>query len=389
MAVEDEEHNGSEASEDPQSSVLTHLTEIIVEILLRLPVESLLRCKSVCKSWCSLISDPHFVKSHFAISTRNNYYRQHRLVFSTGQGEKLKTCSLHHVLYDNNNNNNNNNNYNNSINNALDLDYPFKHSNNPVKIVGCCNGLVCILVDKDALFMWNPSTRKSYRLPPTGYYRMPFCGYVLYGFGYQRSTDDFKVVEVICSFRRATLVRIYSLKNRKWKSIDAFPPRFRLSAYGKLCNGALHWAASKSSSYPWTIVSLGLENETYGEVLQPVYDEGDYKDLILGILREQLSVLCDYPGIRADVWVMKVYGVKDSWTKLVSIPYLTDPGRDRFFMPLCVSTDGKILLQFGWKKLIIYDSNNNSFSGIQKLDGCIKACTFVETFVSPLPTAGH
>ncbi|WOG85479.1 hypothetical protein DCAR_0104668 [Daucus carota subsp. sativus] len=34
------------------------------EILSRLPIESVSRFKSVCKSWLSLFSDPHFVKQH-------------------------------------------------------------------------------------------------------------------------------------------------------------------------------------------------------------------------------------------------------------------------------------------------------------------------------------
>ena len=39
--------------------------EIIIEILLRLPVKSLPSFKFVCKSWLSLISNPHFAKWHF------------------------------------------------------------------------------------------------------------------------------------------------------------------------------------------------------------------------------------------------------------------------------------------------------------------------------------
>ncbi|KVI06621.1 hypothetical protein Ccrd_015025 [Cynara cardunculus var. scolymus] len=135
------------------------------------------------------------------------------------------------------------------------------------------------------------------------------------------------------------------------------------------------------SSYSWTIVSLDLAKETYGEVLQPVYDEGD-KDLALGSLVDGLCVLCNYRGNRADVWVIKVYGVKDSWTRLASIPYVTDPGRDQFSVPLCISNDGKVLLQFG-SKLVLYDIKNGSSSEIQNFDECLKAYTIVESMVSP------
>ncbi|XP_076948186.1 F-box/kelch-repeat protein At3g23880-like [Bidens hawaiensis] len=254
-------------------------------------------------------------------------------------------------------------------------------------IVGCCNGLACIVVHKDVLFIWNPSTRKSYRLPPTGTSRNPFGWYVLYGFGYDESTDDYKVVELSNCYidQCETFVKIYSLKSGNWKEIDVFSHVCSFVDFGKFSNGALHWAASKDLG-PRIIVSLDLEKETYGEVLQPVYDEV-HKELALGSLREQLCVLCNYHGIRADLWVMKVYGVKDSWTKLVSIPYLNVSWSDHFLMPLCISNDGKLLLQIRRNRLIVYDFKNNSYSEIQKLDICLGACTFVESLVSPMPPA--
>jgi len=43
--------------------------EIIVNILLRLPVRSLLQFKCVCKSWKILISDPQFAKNQILSST--------------------------------------------------------------------------------------------------------------------------------------------------------------------------------------------------------------------------------------------------------------------------------------------------------------------------------
>jgi hypothetical protein len=43
-------------------------SELIVEILLRLPVKSLIRFKSICKPWFSLISQHNFANSHFQIT---------------------------------------------------------------------------------------------------------------------------------------------------------------------------------------------------------------------------------------------------------------------------------------------------------------------------------
>nr|GFA55910.1 F-box associated interaction domain-containing protein [Tanacetum cinerariifolium] len=55
---------------------------------------------------------------------------------------------------------------------------------------------------------------------------------------------------------------------------------------------------------PW-IVSLDLANETYGEVLQPVYYGKGAMGLHLRVLGEWLCVLSDYCGNHTDVWVMK------------------------------------------------------------------------------------
>jgi hypothetical protein len=35
--------------------------EMIVEILVRLPVKFLLRCRAVCKAWRAIVNDPLFV----------------------------------------------------------------------------------------------------------------------------------------------------------------------------------------------------------------------------------------------------------------------------------------------------------------------------------------
>nr|XP_043640119.1 F-box/kelch-repeat protein At3g23880-like [Erigeron canadensis] len=360
----------SEISKDPP----TLLQEIILEILSRLPVESLLRCKSVCKSWSCLISDPHFIKTYLMFSISNIRYAHHRLIFSTVPRINLKTCPLYDVVC------------HHKSNNVLEVDYPLKHPRKSVWIVGSCNGLLCIAIEEDTLFLWNPSTRKSNQLPHCGF-KARQGGYALYGFGYDESTDDYKVVGISCVFRSGhkydTKVKIFSMKAGNWKKLGDFPQGIPLDDSGKFSSGALHWAASRDfgSAYSWTIVSLHLANGTYGQVSQPVYDEGD-KDLNLGALGEWLCVLCNYRGHRADMWVMKDYGVNESWTKLVSIPYLTDPGRDQYSVPLCISKDGKVLLQFG-SKLFAYDSRNRSFSEVENFDECLEACTYVESLVSP------
>ncbi|GKD13648.1 nucleotide-binding alpha-beta plait domain-containing protein [Tanacetum coccineum] len=238
------------------------------------------------------------------------------------------------------------------------------------------------------------------------------CGWqAWYSFGYGESSDDYKVVEMSSrlqdEFDRTDIiirVQIYSAKTRNWKRLGYCSPDT-----GVYSNGALHWTAFENrwSSLKQRITSLDLEKEIYGEALQPEYDEGD-KLNDLGVWGEWLCVLCmyfknfdDLSVMKVDVWAMKVYGMKDSWTKLVSIPhqYLWMQHISR---PLCISNDGKVLLSHRLKwfvhdcvnsscleidllKWFVHDCVNSSCLEIQNFDRYHEACIVVQSLVSPFP----
>ncbi|KAI8566690.1 hypothetical protein RHMOL_Rhmol02G0061800 [Rhododendron molle] len=164
--------------------------EIIFEILLRLLVESLLRFRCVSKSWGSLISQPKFAKTHLSLASTNPDYTHDRLLLRNNESNDLrrdlKSCSISAIMHE-------------QSDTADSLDYPFGGSCNWVWIVGSCNGLVCIIVEKRTVFLWNPSTKKSRKLPNVGMLldKYPTYMHEIYpvsGFGYDESTDDYKVV---------------------------------------------------------------------------------------------------------------------------------------------------------------------------------------------------
>ena len=232
--------NSSETSKDPQSVP----SDIIIEILSRLPVKSLLRIRSVCKLWFSIISDPHFVKSHLSLSTSNNRYAHHRLILSTNS-ISVHSCPLYDVLYD-------------GIVKALEIDYP--EPLDSVQIYGCCNGLFLIANRDRDLFIWNPSTRRSNRLPCSGSGGLP----VSYNFGYDESSDDYKVVGIYYVYKGEAeydaIVKMYSLKTANWKRIGDFHNGFSMDCCVQYLNGVLHWTTIQNceSSYTWTIARVGF-----------------------------------------------------------------------------------------------------------------------------------
>ncbi|WOH13539.1 hypothetical protein DCAR_0833049 [Daucus carota subsp. sativus] len=352
--------------------------ELIFEILQWLPVISLLQFRSVSKPWLSLISSIDFIKAHMLKSVKDPEFKHHGVILSsTNPHFNIKRCDVYGLL-------------NGHVGEAVDLDYPMKNPHNSVWIVGSCNGLVCLAIEEDSLFMWNPATRKSRRLRNSDM-NLRFGCYIVYGFGYDESEDDYKVVGIFCVFRNVgtyeTEVKIYSSKTDVWRRIEDFPFGIPLDDSGKFANGALHWAASRDirSDLPesWIIVSLDVKREKYGKVVQPKYGDGAY-NLTLGVLDKCLCVLCNYQSIRADVWVMKDYGVKESWTKLVTIPYVGEPSVFQYSVPLCVTENGDVLVEFE-SQILLYNSKSNVFKDLEitNFGGCLEADTYIESLVSP------
>nr|XP_043620401.1 F-box/kelch-repeat protein At3g06240-like [Erigeron canadensis] len=271
----------------------------------------------------------------------------------------------------------------------IGIDHPFKST---VWVVGSCNGLLCLRLRDYTYCIWNPSTRRSstcrfdFDLRPKVQWDFGI------GFGYDESTDDYKVVE-LCYKHEHTLMmhmHIYSLKSGKWKSFSQYYQGFISYYNGTFFNGVLHWLAGINQVALSSIATLDLATGTYCGFSHLPYDDDDDDDKgsiripQLGVYGEWLCVLYTYLGKHGDLWVMKEYGVKDSWVKLFSIPYPTGCKNpfDGFFVPLCFLDDGRIFLQCGTIS-VVHDPKNSSSLEIQNVDKWWDVITFVESLVSP------
>ncbi|GKC73650.1 ribonuclease H [Tanacetum coccineum] len=104
--------------------------------------------------------------------------------------------------------------------------------------ISSCNGLLCnviVVSGSCTIFIWNPSTRRVNRLPSSGEFSNThfefgfgfdeleyFNPYVGFGFWYDESNDDYKVVELTSDHPihgLKTRVKIYSLKSGYWKRL--------------------------------------------------------------------------------------------------------------------------------------------------------------------------
>ena len=134
----------------------------------------------------------------------------------------------------------------------------------------------------------------------------------------------------------------------------------------------------------WSIVAFDLAQEMFEEAVQPDYGAVDY-ERVLGVLQGWLCVMCNYQGVRADVWVLKEFGVRASWTKLFSIPYLDDPLWFHYSVPLCIDVGGEVLLEYK-SVLVIYNPKHGTFRYpvMNGASSCIEADVYIQSLVSPV-----
>lgn len=254
--------------------------------------------------------------------------------------------------------------------------------------MGSCNGLICFTDFSQQAFLWNPALRKTKRLPELDDTLGRRFFSLSYGFGYDEANDDYKVIGVCTIWghnRMEARVVAYSLKTDCWRRVeDLREVRLEAGCFtkGKLSNGKLHWTLYNSFDTGRKIVSFDLSNERYGEVEQPDYGKGI--SWTLEVLGGCLSLFSYHRMSHVDIWVMKEYGVRDSWTKMVLVCEFNDPEYNIFCTPLFVSKDGEILLQFG-EVMVCYNPDNKllTYPKITNSGALQGANVYVESLVWP------
>jgi len=136
------------------------------------------------------------------------------------------------------------------------------------------------------------------------------------------------------------------------------------------------------------ILSFDLEKETYREVLLPQNDgENACTRRKLCVLSNCLCVCDTFASEKIDwvVWLMKEYGVVESWTKLMIIPHGKFTLNLAIVKPLFISENGFVLLlnKF-FSQLILYNLNSGELSYPLIRNTCgFDVHIYCESLVSP------
>ncbi|KAK6914167.1 F-box domain [Dillenia turbinata] len=348
--------------------------EIIADILSRVPVKSLVRFRCVSKEWCSLVANTKFIKAHLQRSNaRQDHHRAHlsALAYSSCPSPDDHSAETNIIL-----------------------NFPPKFQNEAYRIVGSCDGLLLIAVDSGYTFLLNPSTREYKELPQPAYFPSNY-ELVTYGFGYDSSSDDYKVVRVCNTGTSATIaigIEVYELKSNMWRNLQDCPrgSYFIYDEPGIFVSGAIHWILCRKNPEveqcgDRTILCLDLKEEKFCEL--PAPDFGNIQAFIqnIGVSRGFLSIVVTFHEI-LEVQVMIQHGVKASWTKVISIPFFC------MIMHDCISESSCGLRIQEWKELVKYNSQGKNerdvFSGNDVLNLLsymhgVDAAIYVESLVCP------
>ncbi|XP_045802000.1 F-box/kelch-repeat protein At3g23880-like [Trifolium pratense] len=287
--------------------------DLIVEIISWLRVKPLMKMKCVSKSFNSLICDPKFVKMHRKRSSRNtlSYLDDYSFVpFSVGD-DLVKNPSMIP---------------------SLDDPYYCLIDKDCRKVVGSCNGLVCLLGSSEHqtwFRFWNPATRTiSNKL---GFlcnvkYRYKLTDW-RFTFGYDNSTDTYKVVALLLgNHPRKTEVRVLNFGDNIWRSIPSFPAKPLQVAVssqisrgfnGVHLNGTINWLAfGRSRSDLFVIVSLDLSTETYKIFRVPRFSHEELNVIPrLCVMMNNLYLYHDVNKTDFVIWIMTKFGDDKSWTR--------------------------------------------------------------------------
>lgn len=351
-------------------------TEVLLEILVRLPAKSLVRFSCVSKSWYFLIFSPDFNFMYTQFTSTINKDKPAQIMirnYSRTYGKEMFTMHNDDM----------------SFGEFQILDCPFKSTYGYLlDVIGSCNGLVC-LTDRNVpmyrgwyatespiptpkpIFLWNPSLGISMNLPLIG----DAFNRVVLGLGFDSINFDYKVVRIEFCYGAVCEIDIFRLSEDSWRRFGGkrkvgFPSYYDMRSPQAFVNGNINWIGcyieedeEEITCKTLIVATFDVGKEVFGdlEVPEELENGGDDEfQLSLVVLHKSLSLIRyedgEYPCFnRCCIWMMHEYGVAESWTKMYTIsPY------NGFSRTLNIRTNGELLLVTSNGGLVSFDPESRS-----------------------------
>ncbi|XP_074276853.1 F-box/kelch-repeat protein At3g06240-like [Silene latifolia] len=353
--------------------------EIMIEILLKLPVKSILRCNTLSKHYYSLIHSPFFIRRHLNLGRLNDNFNDRLIASPMVDSFRL---------------------FNQTPGCFMELECPSSLVDNVSKLMisGSVDGLYCVIdrenvFDRRAITLWNPATLEEFFLPITPLTNDDFeddefpkkC--LACGFGYDGNSNNYKVViiyESISNMFGDMCMYIFNVSETTWRYHGEHLGKmfWKITTFvGVFLSGACHWickflrgSALSSCHRGYQVLAFDMSMESSRAISFP--DVGDVyvgsNTTSIATLHGSLALIDaieeDMEGRCSsfNVWVMAEYGVTESWSIMYRVSL--SPGivgrylgitRDRFYV-----SEGE-----GW--MVSYDLNSKDVENYGILDSSI------------------
>ncbi|XP_045810195.1 F-box/kelch-repeat protein At3g23880-like [Trifolium pratense] len=365
--------------------------DIAFSILSKLPVKSLKRFSSVCKSWINLFENPIFINMF-----RNNllftlYADDNDVYLILDQLFELYDWKFY-LLYGED-----------KFQNKQKLDLPDyvdfireAYDVEAISILGSgINGILCIY-DHDThteVVLWNPATRGYMKVP----YSVPdfqdedSTDISLHGFGYDHVRDDYKIIEHVgynASCRTPSHVvfdpfwEIYSLESNSWRKINYDMPIRARATSDVYLNGVCHWW--RETNNETCLVSFNLCNEVCLTTPSPLPDvPPDGFGVHLTVLNGSLALISNRKNTASyQISILGEFGVKESWIRLFDVQLASC-----IEQPIGAGMKGNIFFRKKDDQLACFDLTTGLIEDIG-LQGTDYACQVVHYRIT-LPSIGE
>ncbi|KAL8116560.1 hypothetical protein AgCh_022907 [Apium graveolens] len=356
--------------------------ELTLEIFSRLPIPSLLICKLVCKRWNTAIAEPVLATMQLANAADQSLC----LVLHS----EFPKFVLYNVFV---------NDLGSRYKEWRRLKLPFQETLSRFEIVGSCNGLLCVSDYEldDPVLIYNPLTWDYKLLPDKGGEHLKGKVYrCVFGFGFDPKTMVYKVIKIVHyagssskvpDLNRKPDVYVVTLGSEEWTYKGQTHYQLTGSSSEAFVNGKFHWLTHCNFlevGKCQDIISFDLSTEKFQELARPDFEGLMKHTCPLVTLKGVLSAVISYDDETHEIWKMRDYNVKESWSrefvigKYIPKIFLTFgqfnsyPGRGRIdgyrkhkFQVICILSNGEILLLYENQALVSYTVETGKFTDLK------------------------
>ncbi|KAJ9535393.1 hypothetical protein OSB04_un001494 [Centaurea solstitialis] len=261
-------------------SISVYHPQLTIDILSRLPIKTIIHCKLVCKKWRNLVFYSSFVNIHISRSPTGLVIQQN-FKYGSLKWVEIDEKVDHHLIV------------------------PILQ-NSVIDLMGSIN---------DDVYICNLATGE-------------IISAIVYSFGVCSLTGEYKVVqtfqgEIELEDYSAVEAEVYTLGTGQWRCLGRAPHWLNGSnlSYGTFRNDHCHWIVYDKEDVPEKICTFDLHKETFQLFPSPpskVIEESCSYFQNLVVRNDCLCKSYAYDH-QLTIWIMKKYGIKKSWHKEVVI----------------------------------------------------------------------